>query len=71
MQKMLAYWNKQLIWCVFSEAIECSEKSNTRINTKHSKKIDFQKSSTTKQLNRVQDIRIKVWEYKAVEFLEI
>ena len=56
---------------MFSEAIECSEKSNTRINTKHSKKIDFQKSSTTKQLNRVQDIRIKVWEYKAVEFLEI
>ena len=33
--------------------------------------IAYKKPSTTKKTNRVQNIRIKVWQYKAVKCSEI
>ena len=34
--------------CLFLKIIECLEKSNTRLNTKNSEKIDCKKPSNTK-----------------------
>ena len=44
MQKMRAQWNQQLNRYVFSKLIECLEKLNTWINTKHSKTNKIQKN---------------------------
>ena len=33
------------------------------MNTKYSKKIDFKTPSNAKQMNKVQNIKIKVWKY--------
>ena len=42
-----------------SKVIECSEQ-NIR------KQIDCKRPSNTKQINRLQNIRIEIWKYKAV-----
>ena len=42
-----------------SKAIECLEQ-NIR------KQIDCKRPSNTKQMNRLQNIRIEIWNYKAV-----
>ena len=64
MQNMLTQWNQQLSRYVFSKVIKCFEQ-NIR------KQIDCKRSSNTKQMNRVQNIRIEIWKYKAVECFEI
>ena len=59
MQSLSTQWNQQLIRYVFSKVIECLEQ-NIR------KQIDCKRPSNTKQMNRLQNIRIKIWKYKAV-----
>ena len=59
MQSLSAQWNQQLIRYVFSRVIECLEQ-NIR------KQIDCKRPSNTKQMNRLQNIRIEIWKYKAV-----
>ena len=59
MQSLSTQWNQQLIRYVFSKVIECLEQ-NIR------KQIDCKKPSNTKQMNRLQNIRIEIWKYKAV-----
>ena len=71
MQKNVSTVKQQLIRYVFSEVIECLQKLNTRMNAKHSKKIDFKNQATSKQINRVKDIQIRVCEYKAVKCSEM
>ena len=46
-------------------------KSNRMFEIKHSKPNRLKKISNTKQMNRVQNIRVEVWKYKAVKCLEI
>ena len=55
---MSTQWNRQLNKYV-SKVIECLEQ-NIR------KQIDCKKPSNTKQMNRLQNIRIEIWKYKAV-----
>ena len=56
---MSTQWNRQLNKYV-SKAIECLEQ-NIR------KQIDCKRPSNTKQMNRLQNIRIEIWKYKAVK----
>ena len=69
MEKLSAQRNQQLSRYVFLKIIERLEKSNTRVNKKHSRTKTS--TSITKHINREQNIRIKVWRYKAVEYLKI
>ena len=48
----------------FSKVIECLEQ-NIR------KQIDCKRPLNTKQMNRVRNIRIEIWKYKADECFEI
>ena len=50
---MSTHWNQELSKYVFSKVIECLEQ-NTR------KKIDCKGPSSTKQMNRVQNILIEI-----------
>ena len=52
------HWNQQLNWYV-SKVIKCLEQ-NVR------KQIDCKRPSNNKQMNRLQNIRIEIWKYKAV-----
>ena len=56
---MSTQWNRQLNKYV-SKVIECLEQ-NIR------KQIDCKTPSNTKQMNRLQNIRIEIWKYKAVK----
>ena len=60
---MSEQWNQQLSRFV-SKVIECLEQ-NIR------KQIDCKRSSNTKQMNWVQDIRIEIWKNKAVRKYKI
>ena len=55
---------------MFSKVIGCLEKSNSQMNAKHLKTNRLQIKSNTKEMNRVENIQIKVWKYKAVECLK-
>ena len=55
---MSAQWNRQLSRYV-SKVIECLEQNIQ-------KQIDCKRPSNTKQMNRLQNIRIEIWKYKAV-----
>ena len=55
---MSTQWNRQINRYV-SKVIGCLEQ-NIR------KQIDSKRPSNTKQMNRLQDIRIEIWKYKAV-----
>ena len=55
---MSTQWNQQLSRYV-SKVIECLEQNIQ-------KQIDCKRPSNTKQMNRSQNIRIEIWEYKAV-----
>ena len=57
MSNMSTQRNQQLSRCVFSKVIECLEQ-NTR------KQIDCKRPTSTKQMNRVQNIPIKICKYK-------
>ena len=47
---------KTSVGTVFAKVIQCFEKSNTRMNTKHSeKKSNTKKLSNTKQMDRAQN----------------
>ena len=52
MQNMSTQWNQQLIRYLFLKVIECLEQ-NIR------KQIDYKRLSSTKQINRVKDIRLE------------
>ena len=54
---MSTQWNQQLSRYV-SKVIECLEQ-NIR------KQIDCKRLPNTKQMNRLQNIRIEIWKYKA------
>ena len=69
-QKMSTQWNQQLGRYVFSKVIEFLDKSLEWIQNVR-KQIDNKKPSNTEKNNRVQNIWIKVWKYKADECLEI
>ena len=49
---MSTQWNQQLIRYLFLKVIECLEQ-NIR------KQIDYKRLSSTKQINRVKDIRLE------------
>ena len=49
---------------MFSRVIACLEQNNR-------KEINCKRPSNTKQMNRVQNTRIEIWKYKAVECFEI
>ena len=64
MQSLSTQWNQELIKYVFSKVIKCLEQ-NIR------KQIDCKRPSNTKQMNWVQNTRIKRRKYKAVKCIEI
>ena len=55
---MSTQWNRQLNKYL-SKVIECLEQNIW-------KQIDCKRPSNTKQMNRLQNIRIEIWKYKAV-----
>ena len=55
---MSTQWNRQLNRYA-SKAIKCLERNT-------GKQIDCQRPLNTKQMNRLQNIRIKIWKYEAV-----
>ena len=68
---MTAHWNQQLSMYTFFKVIECLVKRNTQVNISIRKQFNHKKPSSSKQMNRVQNIWTKVWKYQAFEFLEI
>ena len=56
---MSTQWNRQLNKYL-SKVIECLEQNIW-------KQIDCKRPSNTKQMNRLQNIRIEIWKYKAVK----
>ena len=70
-QKVSTQWNKQLSRNVFFKVIECLEKSNPRMNTKHSNTKIKNKWIEYKifELNYGNTKVSNVWKYKIIRFV--
>ena len=71
MQKMWTQWNQQLIWYVFSKVYNRIIEKIKPSNEYKTFENKFIKKNHLRQDSWVQNIRIKVRKYEAVECLEM